>query len=87
MSGVDPGVDPTHTPGEQSPPAAAEPARVLPPLSAQADMAKPSTMIAQMPIAAGIVVMMVGFSSFAATASRLTAGATVGFVAVAFTTW
>jgi hypothetical protein len=51
MSGVDPGVDPTHTPGVQSPLAAAGRATVWPPLLAQADMAKPSTVIAQMPIA------------------------------------
>jgi hypothetical protein len=80
MSGVDPGVDPTQTPGEQSPLVAAGlPAwtMLLPPPLAQADMAEPSTMIAQMPIAAGTLVIMFGFSSSAATTSRL----------IAFPTW
>jgi hypothetical protein len=61
MSGVDPGVDPTQTPGAQSPLLAEGlPARttLLPPPLAQADMTEPSTMIAQMPIAAGTLVMM-----------------------------
>jgi hypothetical protein len=49
-SGVDPGVDPTQTPGRQSP--------LLPPPLAQPDTAEPSTMIAQMPIASGTFVMM-----------------------------
>jgi hypothetical protein len=61
MSGVDPGVDPTQTPGGQLPLVAAGPpawATLLPPPLAQADMAEPSTMVAQMPIAAGTLVMM-----------------------------
>ena len=46
--GVDPGVDPTQTPGRQPP--------SLPP--PQADMAKPSRMIAQTPSVAGALVMI-----------------------------
>jgi hypothetical protein len=58
LFGVDPGVDPTQRPGGQLPLVAAGlPATLLPPLE-QADMAEPSTMVAQMPIAAGTLVMM-----------------------------
>jgi hypothetical protein len=61
LSGVDPGVDPTQIPGGQLPLVAAGlPATLLPlPLPlVQADVAEPSTMVAQMPIAAGTLVMM-----------------------------
>jgi hypothetical protein len=59
LSGVDPGVDPTQIPGGQLPLVAAGlPATLLPLPLVQADMAEPSTMVAQMPIAAGTLVMM-----------------------------
>jgi hypothetical protein len=90
MSGVDPGVAPTQTPGVQSPPDAEGPpawTTPLPPPLVQADMAELSPMIAQMPIAAGTLVMMCGLSFSTATTSRLTAVATAGFVAVVYTTW
>jgi hypothetical protein len=58
LFGVDPGVDPTQRPGGQLPLVAAGlVATLLPPL-VQADAAEPSTMVAQMPIAAGTLVMM-----------------------------
>ena len=63
------------------------PSKLLPPLLVQADMAEPSTMIAQMPIVAGTLVMMFSLSSSTATTSRLIAFVTAGFVAVVFTTW
>jgi hypothetical protein len=64
VSGVDPGVDPTQTPGEQLG-AAESSAMLLTPPVAHADRAEPSTMIAQMPIATGTFVMIFGFSSSA----------------------
>jgi hypothetical protein len=66
MSGVDPGVDPTQTPGVQSPPEEEGPpawTTLLPPPLEQADMAELNPMIAQMLIAAGTLVMMFGLSS------------------------
>ncbi len=90
MSGVDPGVDPTQTPGVQSPPEAEGPpawTTLLPPPLVQADMAELNPMIAQMLIAAGTLVMMFGLSSSMATNVRLTALATAGFVTVVITTW
>ncbi len=57
-------------------------ATLLPPPLVQADVAEPSTMVAKMPIAAGTLVMIVGFSSSAATTIAF---ARVGFVAGVFT--
>ncbi len=53
LSGVESGVDPTQTPGWHPPLG-----RLLPPLPAQPDMARPSRMIAQTPIVAENPVMM-----------------------------
>jgi hypothetical protein len=59
LFGVDPGVDPTQRPGGQlSLVAAGLPATLLPPPLVQADVAEPSTMVAQMPITARNLVMM-----------------------------
>jgi hypothetical protein len=64
------GVDPAQTPGAQSPLVAVGRLAVLPRLLAQADMAELRRMIAQMPIATETLVMVFGFSSSTATASR-----------------
>jgi hypothetical protein len=88
MSGVDPGVDPTQTPGVQSPPEEEGPpawTTLFPPPLEQADMAELNPMIAQMLIAAGTLVMMFGLSSSTAINVQVNRLATAGFVTAVFT--
>ena len=62
-------------------------ATLLPPPLVQADMTEPSTMIAQMPIAAGTLVMMLASPLPRHAGSiQLNAFPTAGFVAIVFTT-
>lgn len=86
-SGVDPGVDPTQTPGWQPAAGPSLWATLLPAPLTQAETAEPSTMIAQIPIAAGTFVMMSRFSSYAANHDYVNRFCDSGFVAIVFTTW